>query len=636
MEILIYGITSFSSQIILIRESITTFSVGDILIPFIISIWLITTSVSSYISKKFIKVKYSEIKKVYHTISPFIIALQVLTIKSKNLFTPFGEELNIFWSFIITFFTITQYTIISGLYFQKASEENEKLIIKKIYLLDSVGFIISSVLFYIFSEKLKIIQIFLINYILNAIILIRTKSFSYKNLIILIISILIIDNTYKINPISKELFKYYNTKYGKIEIYKTKDNIYTYYNSQRILDTSDKDIIDRAAISCLLFSKKRENSICYSNNIYLCQRVAEMLNKDIYYIHQDKTLIDIQEKIYGEFKKLKKINNSIIKYLFSNNKKIDLIIINSSLPSTIAETSLFSKYFLKLIAKNLNEEYGVYVNIIPFPKIPDKYQKQALSFYITMLNDIFNNVEVFYDEFLVIVSSQKKVKPNYEIKGFEYYVRYLLENNLNIEKNLEVNIFSIYKMTLLSDIYKLNSEILEIILKISKFKNFIFTTFLILLIICLEKKLLSMFFASFSSLFAQYSIMVIYQIEYGYLYKDITLILLSSMIGIYLGINTKMKLNHLLYSLIILLIALLPFLIINKHILLLSISTLSFISAKIFRETSKEKGLMSYIFDCFGSFLSIVVFKIWIFQIQDIKYILLPIVITSIIFFIKK
>lgn len=636
MEILIYGISSFVSQIILIRETITTFQIGEILIPYIISIWLITTSLSSYFSKKIVKIEFSKIKIIYHNISTLLIIIQILTLRSKNLFAPLGEELNILWSLLIIFVSVIEYTLISGIYFQKAAQENENIRIRKIYILDCVGFILGSIMFYIFSETLNIIQMLFILYILNSAVLIKNRKYSYKSLIILIISIIALNQAYNINPISKKLSQYYNTRYGKIEIYKIKEHDYIYYNSQRIFDYSDKELLERASIYSMFFSKKTENIACFSNSIYLCQTISKVFKKKVFYIHYDKKLVDIQEKVHGKFKDLTKINENPIRYFYKNNHKFDLIIINSSLPSTISETSLFSKSFIELLKKSLDTESGIYINIIPFPKTPDKYQKKALSIYITLLKETFKNVEVFYDDFILIFSSQNKIEPNYKLKEFKHYLTYLLENKIKTEEIYQKKFFSIYKMSLLSDLSRTNSKILDLLLKISKYKILISILVLLVLIIYIEKNLSLMMFASFASFFSQYSVIILYQIKYGYIYKEISIILLLAMIGLYLGINLNIKIKKTFFLLTVLIISFSPFLIITKSTLLSSIFITSFISGRIFREISYNKGLITYVFDCLGSVIAILIFYVWILQIENIKEIMLPLIFTSIVFFIKK
>lgn len=635
MEVIIYGITSFLSQITLIREGMITLNGGEFIIIFIVSTWLITTSLSSYLSKKLIKKDPLEIKNLYHTISPLIIALQIITLRSKNMITPLGEDLNIVWCLLLSFVSTIQYTILSGIYFQKATQNNENIKIKEVYLLDCLGFISASILFYFLSEQLKVTNLFLIVYILNTIVIFGNKKYLYKSIIVLLASLVIINKAYSLTSSSKQLLNYYNTKYGKIEVYKVKDEKHIYYNSQRIYGPSDKEILYRKAISSIMFSQKNENSICFSNNAYLCQIIAEISKKNIYYIHYDRKLIELQEKIYGGLKDIDKIYESPTNFFLKNKQKFDLIVIDSNFPYTLSDLSIFSENFIKSISNSLTKD-GVYVNLITFPKTPNQYQKKAAAIYISLLKRVFNSVEIFYDEFIVLVSFKGKIKINPKLENMDWYISYLYENRIKIDEIKENKFFSIYKATLLSELLRTNEKILKVLKKISKYKIVILILSLLTILMLSEKNSSLMFFSSFSSLFCQSCVITLYQINYGHIYKDISLILFNTMLGLYLGLNFKTHIKKYYYSIILSVISILPFLAINKVTLIVSVFITSFISGKIFNETSSLKGLTSYITDYLGSFFAIIFFKIWLFEIQQAKHLFLPILITSLTLIMKK
>ncbi|MCX7642014.1 MAG: hypothetical protein N2Z20_05205 [Elusimicrobiales bacterium] len=638
IKVIIYGITSFFSQMLILREAISILNSGEFLLSFIIGWWIISTAFFSYLTKKFVNNLSKNFIVLFHIFSPLILTLQFSFIKIlKAHLTPLGESPSPILTILIVIISISIYTSMSGIYFYKSVEDDEYLKTSKIYLLDTIGFTIAGISLFFLSLYFNSIKILLIISILNFIALIREKTkYLIYSLIIILISFLIVVWSIKLSFLNKKLLESYDSLYGRIELYEYLSEKYLYYNSLKILTLSDKEITLRKAIASNIFKPKTKNIVCISLNLYTCKTLADISNLDITYINQDKYFVEIQKKLISDNKNIKYIYQHPFKYL-STRKKIDFIIIETSLPSIPSAASIFNNTFIEKVKKNLNED-GVYINIIPYPNTPTKYQFKAVSIYISKLMKYFVNVKAYYDDFLIIVSSNKKmVQFQTENKFEKSYSNYLLNRELNFEKIYHESIFEIYKFTVLSDTITKSKVFANLIELLTKPLMFYFI-FLILLIIIFntQKQKSLLIISSFSLLFYEIGSILIYQMKYGYIYTDISLFFTIIMIGLYIGIHFKLELSQKKSCFLLIVTFILTYIYQTKIVLIIINLITSFNVGCVFKKVSKTLGIKSYLYEAFGSLIAIIIFQLWIFQIFNIKLTFLPAVILTLVLFIKR
>lgn len=639
MQVIIYGFISFISQVTLIREIIASFHAGEFFLSFTIGWWIISTAVTSYISKTLIKTKADRFLLLFHILSPLIISVQVSLIKiSKSLISPLGEATPLFLSIIISILAIFIYTIPSGIYFQKSSQDDEKEKTKKIYLFDCLGFGLAAILMYLFNKLLTPYTIITTVFIANIIAIKTNKKYLISLSIIFLISVFIIFKVNNYITLNKKPLNFFDTPYGRIELYEYNEEKYIYYNSTRILTDYDEINVRKAVASLTLIPENTKTILCISNSLSFCKKLAENSNSEIIQINQDKYLISIQKKIMEIPPNLKHIYVNPIKFFSTLSKdSFTTTVLDTSLPTTPSESIIFSNNFIRDIKKNIGIK-GVYINTINYPQTPTSHHKRALSVYISKLKHHFENIEVFYDDFIIIASSDINIKKQIDkTKKFdERYINYLSERKITVKPIEDEKIMSIYKSILFAEVSKENqsiSKILENILKPTISITLIILFFLFNLFI--EKEASKMIMASFILLFIQITSIFIYQLIYGDIYKDITLILASVMIGMYIGISLKKEIEKIMVYLIFLAIVLVCILQ-SKLSLIIMVLISAVLCGKTFRNVSIKKGIISYIYDSIGATSSILIFEIWITQINDIRIIFLPVFISGFFLLTRK
>ena len=187
------GITSLTTQIILIREFLNIFYGNELVLGIILASWMLLTGVGSFIGKFFDKIKNKHfliiILQVLIGLLPFISVFLLRYL--RNIVFPVGSLLGIFHISAGSFVLLLPYCIVSGLMFTLFSgilSTNNRNLISNVYYLDTAGSIIGGVLFnFIFIFLLTTFQslyfLMLIN-ILSAILL----SLSIKKYVLCYIS----------------------------------------------------------------------------------------------------------------------------------------------------------------------------------------------------------------------------------------------------------------------------------------------------------------------------------------------------------------------------------------------------------------------------------------------------------------
>ncbi len=604
INIVVYGFTSFISQILLIREIIADFGADEIIIAFATGMWIITTSLGVYIQSKILK--YNEkIIPFFHSISAFLITAQIIVIRAtKKFLSPLGESIDPLTKSAIVLISISIYTIISGVYFSVSAKENEYKKTKTVFVYDSVGFGVGAVLSYLMISHIKLNNIILLVAVINLIVLVKKFPLKYSFYLLSSVLIIIPLNNLKLN--TKNRYEIFSTDshYGRIRVFSNASSNYIYYDSSYIYGPQDRDFVERKVMAGSLFMDDVKTSACLSESLFFCSILSEKSNSDVIYINSDLDFFKIQKRFYAIDTNIKTEFKNPIHFLKKNSSKFSSFIIDKSLPKTLSESIIFSSRFIRMIKESLDKD-GRLIIFISYPQSPDRYEKTVVENLYSEIKKNFISSIIYYDDFLMIVASDRKTLKALPKNEYEkFYSEYLKEREKTAKFEPSKKYLSAYLLSILSDISKHMQN-----LNLSE-KNLVLIFYLLLatviyLLIKTPYNSRVMIISSFISLSCEISAIIFHQIESGYIYRDISLILFSVMIG--LSIGTHLKLKQIIALFIsALMFASMPFLK-NLFLMIPALFISAAMNGSIFAGISEREGVKTYLYDLMGAFLSTVV-----------------------------
>lgn len=635
MRIIIYGFNSFISQILLIREIISLFNLDEITLSLTLSLWITTGTITLYVAR-LISFNIKNTISLFHSIYPLIISFQILILRIfKNLISPIGESIDPFLKLTLITISVISYTIISSIYIISSVMEDEKKNTKKFYILDSIGFAIGALVSYFLIQYNDIKTVVLISGIINLTVIAKS-DIRYRILLIIscFISLIILNHAYSLPYKNKKLSFKTDSIFGRIEVYTSGNSNYIYYNSSYIKGPQDKDEISKKSAAAALFSDENSKSICISDSLFFCLSVRKLTTEKFFYIKPDKKLTEIEKKIYAiDDREIKTIYENPLTFITNTSDNYHSIIIEKNLPSTLSDNILFSETTLKKIKKILSPD-GRLIFIIPYSNSPNIYEKKAIQTLYSSLRNNFSYVDCYYDDFILIISSDRKPQKRvFNKKSFEHlYSEYILQRKKEIKYEENKNLFQLYFLVFLCELSKYSKNTSLIAEKIIKY-----SFLLIALIFITGFKTLydsrMIFISSFLSTLAEITALTVYQIKTGYIYRDITFIVFSTMLGLSTGAMLKPA-KPALYIIIsgaaysVLSIAE------PKTTTLIIPFITAFINGMIFSHISDRQGIKAYIYDFSAAAAATFIFPLFISQIKTLSALSLLSLITFLI--IKK
>ncbi len=602
LNVIIYGINSIIIQTLLFREIISNFYSNEIFVSASVGIWIFISSTGAILTSR-LKINIDKkIIKSYHFLTPLLATFSITIIKFLTFkLLPLGENIDYLYAFLISFLIILPYSLINGAYYISNSKITENGYIKTYYLEAfgyTLGGIIISILISIFKTDRFTIILFLT--ILNASYFYKTKKIIFY-LILNLSALILSKNIYHISNLKTyTLFKSFDTKYSKVEVFSYENEILIKTNSQLYFSTI-KDLSSEINILIpLSYLKQTKKAAVLSFDPKIAEKLIDEGFDEVYLIEKDKELIksilnhyDLKEK-----NKIKIITDSP-QIFFSNNKDFDLIITGQIYPDTLNSSAIITENFTNIIQNSLSEN-GVFVLYLPFPS----YTTTLLTKNITdilgsTLKLKFKNIHIFKTDETIIVATKNKSQLNNKYS----YLEYIFQTKEELKEIKKPNSKDKPIIFIYGNIY----EISKFYPKLSEFifKNFnkISITFLILILFIFlsikktDNYLSNLAFSSFTLLFIEITSIFIIQTNYGELYSNIQFIITLIMIGLSFGAYYGTTRNLILiYPLILTLLLSTE----NKYLIYLINFTAGFINGNTFSNTVKNLKIRTekaYLYD---------------------------------------
>ena len=562
------GISSITTQIIVIREFLTVFHGNELVFGIILANWLFITGMGAYLGRYFKRKKLGiNLLIVLQIVIAFLPFFYIWIIRNLRnfIFLP-GELIGLSKIFLSSLFILFPYCLISGFLLNLVcsifSKKEESRNIGKVYFIDNIGDILGGLLFsfvfiYFLNHYQTIFFLMLINLAaaFSLGLFVRNKIFLYTIVLLFIIGTVFFFS-FDLDKITKEqqyknqeLLEQKSTPYGDIVITKTAEQL-NFYENGLILFTTENTIANEETVHyAMVQSINPKNVLLISGGI--SGTIKEILKynvSSIDYVELDPYLISIGRRYTNnlENNKVRIINQDGRLFVRRTEKKYDVIIIDLPDPSTAQINRFYTKEFFKEAKKILEKNGVISLSLSAYGNYLNKETKRMYSVIYKTMRDSFNNVIIIPGERSYFIASDSKL--SYNISGLvgKRGIRTSYVNSFYLKGKLTEERIKYLMGSLKRDV-EVNRDFTPIayyyyLLYWIQHFRFNFTLFFVILgavILIYLLRTSSVSFAistiGFSASSLEVLILIGFQVLYGYAYHKISIIITSFMIGLALG-----------------------------------------------------------------------------------------------------
>lgn len=433
-SIILLGFITFISQVIFLREFLTFFNGNELVIGVILANWMLLTGFGAYLGRFF-----KNNRKRERWILFFLYLLALLSFSSVTalhyawykIYAP-GIMAGLIQVFYYSLFVLSPFCILSGILFTLLSKEESvacnKNKIGDVYAWEALGSTIGGlILNFILIWLLSTFQsLYLIVNIALLFIMIKTVQ---KNKLIfsglIFITITGFNILFFLNDFDKQIRQ---IAFPGQEITFSKDSpfgvfIITNQNGQKnyyennVLISSTGDIISReeSAHISMIQHKKPSNILVLSGiTTGIVEEIIKYPVKSIDYVDINPEIIAIAKQYFkaDTIKQLNLIEKDAIRYLRSNKKKYDIVLINLPKPSTIHLNRFYTKEFFGLLKKSLTNKSIISLSVPSSSNYMNEEAKKFLSIIYATLKSEFKNVEIYPLNEDFLLASDTKLSMN--------------------------------------------------------------------------------------------------------------------------------------------------------------------------------------------------------------------------------
>ena len=650
------GITAAVTQFVMMREFLTLFSQNELILGIILGSWTILTGIGAFLGRFCCKISGC---KWFFSLSSLLLALfpciQFVMIRTSGIFFISGSEIGPLHIFIFSLLFLLPFCLLSGLLLNLFSEGfidfkgGEKT--GRVYLWDVLGDIIGGILFsflfvYFFSSVETLIFICMLNFVLMGVSLNGTKK------AIVILSSIVALITFLQFDIEKwillvefrghDILHHESNPYGTLTVTKKDGQINFFENGKPF--SSDQETISKeeGVHYCLSQVKKPETLLLVGGAFQgvIEESLKYKSIKRVDYIERNPWLMALYKKFFSspDGEKVSLIIEDPVVFIRMKVKEYDAILINLPPPATANLNRYYTYEFFKDVEGALKKD-GVFSFSLPSST---NYSGERLSLLTSSvyktLKSVFSETMIVPGEKNYFIASNLPLfdDTSYLIEQKNIEARYTnakyLKGILTEDRIETVNEIA-NKDVAVNYAFRPSTYFIHLQYWFEKFgKGFLFPvmfivfTFLMSLILFKglgEYALTSSVYSSgFSGMGIQIILLVTFQINHGYLYSYLSVLITAFFIGSFIGAIIFAKLSitkkrHFitLESILALLCILLPvfFLSTNVSPVIFAIFSLSvgiilgaefvFVSNFFKQEEARNVSAYLFVFDFLGSSL---------------------------------
>jgi spermidine synthase len=569
-SIITLGISSISTQIILLRIFLSVYLGNELILGIILANWMLLTATGSYLGKFLIngsKIRITVIVVLQFCIAVFPILTGFLICFSKNITSPPGLIFGFTEILISSFIFLLPFCLVSGALFTIFSfiysETCKRNLIFKTYSLESVGSIIGGFVFSLilvfFFEAFQSLKIFMLISLIAAISLSFYSKKSLLKWLSMIISAIIFFVFFNINfdkIVVKYLFPGQNilfqkeTPYGNIVVSETDKQINFYENGNSLFSFPNVVENEELVHYSLIQHNKPENVLLISGGVSGIIREIEKYGvENIDYVEINPGIIEIADK-FGLWKKDEIVNvwhqDAGLFVKNASGNIYNAVLINLPEPNTAGLNRFYTNEFFEELKRIISNNAVIALSLSSTGNYFSEEAKQLHSVIYNTLNNNFDTVIIIpgYRNYFIAsdgdlsleiaeLINRKKIENTYVNQYFiqdnllKYRSEYLIEN---LDSSAEIN----YDFKPVS--YYLQIVYWMTLYGISPWYFLIVLVALIVFIVIKFKTIdLGMFGTGFSASSIEFLLLISFQIIYGYVYQMLGIIITVFMIGLAIG-----------------------------------------------------------------------------------------------------
>ncbi len=587
------GFTSLISQVILLRELMLSFYGNEFFLGLILAVWLIWVGLGSFFLAKLFKDNLKTLLSC-HILIPILLSLSIILIRLTKTWTPaLGQIPDLLPSLILGILIPGPLCLILGLQFTVSTKY---LSVNKGYLIESLGFVLSGLIFSFGLIKFNIwLSIFVLAFLNYLAVLIITASKKYSlfktiSLILLFASVFLIfpqfnqpleEKTQSWRLPHQEIIEIINSPHGEILISQS-DKIFHFYQNGLWLGSSQKTSFQESLAHFSLLAHQNPKQILLIGFGFngLIEEILKHNPDKITYLELDPWLIEsIWPYLSLKDKRIDIVYQDGRSFLRKTDQKFDLIIINLPDPSTALINRFYTQEFFEQIKNHLNPSGSLttYLSFSPNFQNEDSLKLES-SIFQTLKKD-FTQISILPEEdSITFLASDSEISSDLIIQKYKQksiqtkfinpqYLDYVINNPriklLEQEYQREIKInqdawpiaYAYNFFAWLNYFHPQLANNLRGVFKIEFWHLLIFLAVLAVFFLFKqlkqEQKLwLFMALAGFSLMGLEITLILAYQFTFGYLYYRLALIFALFMLGLALGAWLGIKIRAVKFNFI--------------------------------------------------------------------------------------
>ncbi len=588
------GISSIITQLILLREFLTVFSGNELVYGLILANWFLLTGLGSYLGRSLILARNKIAVWIsFQIIIAILPLLQITFIRSIPVLFFRGLSLGVDRIYYLSLLILAPYCLITGvlLTFACILFTKRNISLGKVYFFDSLGNILGGFIFsFLFVYLLNSFETAYVVLVLN-LLCASLLSIKFKHRILSVLCVLItLLATFLITtgPNMRTLSHMYgepilyaeSSPYGHVVVTESRDQLNVYENGKVLFSSENLAQNEEDVHLVMLQHASPKNILLVSGGISGIVPELEKYNVSrIDYVELDPLVLQVSSRYSDEYNnpKVHAFQTDARQFIKSTEKKYDVIILNLPDPLNLQLNRYYSTEFFQEV-KNALSEKGIFsLSLTGYQAYINKETGSLYSSIWQSLNVVFDNVIAVPAQQTYFIASRSNLTFDYDdlftIKKIPtiYLTRPYLQDILKGDRLTDLT-HALSETTPPNSDFKPVSYYLSVKRWADQMQTgmpifmFIVVVLVLIFVFRLDKAGLSIFTTGITASSVLLILITLFEIEYGYVYSQIGVIITLFMIGLAVGsgiANKKPKLLQLwMCELLLSLSSLLPLVIV--------------------------------------------------------------------------
>ncbi len=458
ISLIVLGITSLVTQVIILREFLSVFMGNELVIGIILANWMLITGFGSYLGRFMNRIKdtirISFIAQIGMGILPFLTVF-LLNYLRNSVFLP-GSLVGVFEIFAASFILLLPFCLLSGFLFtflaSGLSLVHKSKRIDIAYALESSGSLIGGILFsFILVFLITPFQILTILLILNLFVAFWINFFYRKTILIILslILVMLVSGFTFLTPFDRfvKSFLYPNqdivflkeTPFGNLTVTKTGEQHNFYENQVLLFNTLNFIANEEAVHYAMVQHENPENVLVISGGVSgMMQEIMKYPVKNVDYVEINPWLVKVGEKYYDKLKdsRIHVYNKDARLFLKDNHGPYDVVLANLPPPSTANLNRYYTIEFFHQIQCCMSDIGVLSIDLPSTGNYAGEEANIVNSLIFNTLKQVFRNVILIPGEKNYWVASNNvldfDITGKIDKKGIEnqYVNRYYIDDTL--------------------------------------------------------------------------------------------------------------------------------------------------------------------------------------------------------------